>query len=264
MRTPSVIVVANHKGGVGKTTSAVCLAHTLADLGHATLLIDCDPQNNTSQCFPTQAQAVADDMTLCAVLKGEVPNSSAMQCVRENLYLLGSTPELSRLEKVLGAEDTHPFWLAEQLSDPLIQAGIAYVVIDTPPSVNAMTVTALGAATDLFIPMRPEPFAFSGMEKLLATVARVQKHFNPRLRLKGVFLTRYATTYRGTVFADFTQALKELPGLTGQLMQTTIRENVRLVETQADTIRESIHTWAPGSNGSEDYKALTAEILTRI
>ncbi len=250
-----VIAIAQHKGGVGKTTSALGIGHSLVLLGHRVLLLDCDPQSNLSSTFANLQPA-----NLCMVLRGEATLADVVQPVTDRLSLIASRPELSPLERMVGADATHPNLLRRQLAG--LREAYDYVVIDTPPSMGPMTVMSLAAANYVLAPMRPDPFAFSGFYKLLDMLDAVRENFNADLELKGVFLTQYHPSYRGQVYHDFAAELARQPRVQGLLTKTSVRINAKLVEAVA--LKMSIHAHAPDSNSAQDYLALTQELLTRI
>lgn len=250
-----IIAIAQHKGGVGKTTSALGIGHSLILLGHRVLLVDCDPQSNLTSTF-TGVQ----EPNLCMVLRGEATLADVVQPVGVGLSLIASRPELSPLERMIGADATHPNLLRRQLAG--LRDQFDYVIVDTPPSMGPMTVMSLSAAHYVLAPMRPDPFAFAGFYKLLDMLEAVRENFNPALELKGVFLTQYHPSYRGQVYHDFAKELAQQPRVRGLLTNTSIRINAKLVEAVA--LKKSIHVHAPESNSAQDYLALTQEILTRI
>lgn len=250
-----IIAIAQHKGGVGKTTSALGIGHSLVLLGHRVLLVDCDPQSNLSSTFPDlQAN------NLCMVLRGEATLTDVVQPIGERLSLIASRPELSPLERMIGADATHPNLLRRQLA--ALRPHFDYMVLDTPPSMGPMTVMSMVAADYVVAPMRPDPFAFAGFYKLLDMLDAVRDNFNPALELKGVFLTQYHPNYRGQVYHDFAAELAQQARVQGLLMNTSIRINAKLVEAVA--LKIGIHTHAPESNSAQDYLALTRELLTRF
>jgi len=250
-----VIAIAQHKGGVGKTTSALGIGHSLVLLGYRVLLVDCDPQSNLTSTF-----ANVQAPNLCMVLRGEATLAEVVQPVGDKLSLIASRPELSPLERMIGADATHPNLLRRQLAG--LEGQYDYVIIDTPPSMGPMTVMSLTAAHYVLAPMRPDPFAFAGFYKLLDMLEAVRDNFNPALELKGVFLTQYHPSYRGQVYHDFAAELAQQPRVKGLLTDTSIRINAKLVEAVA--LKKSIHAHAPESNSAHDYLALTQELLTRI
>jgi len=250
-----VIAVAQHKGGVGKTTSALGIGHSLVLLGHRVLLLDCDPQSNLTSTFANLQPA-----NLCMVLRGEATLAEVVQPVGPRLSLIAARPELSPLERMVGADATHPNLLRRQLAP--LQADYDYLIIDTPPAMGPMTVMSLVAAHYVVAPMRPDPFAFSGFYKLLDMLDAVRDNFNPVLTLTAVFLTQYHSSYRGQVYHDFATELSRQPRVQGLLTSTSIRTNAKLVEAVA--LKVGIHAHAPDSNSAKDYLALTEEILTRL
>lgn len=149
--------------------------------------------------------------------------------------------------------------MREQLAE--VQ-GVDYVIIDTPPSLAALTVASLVASDAVYIPLHPEFFGNEGMTALIDMCRRLQKNFNPKLRVGGVFFTEYSSTYRRALHHQVVQQLREDEVLGPLVLQTTIRENVALPESQS--MRQSIHSWAPQSNGAADYKQLTQEILSKL
>jgi chromosome partitioning protein len=250
-----IVTFANNKGGVGKTTSALSVAHTLADMGHQVLLLDCDPQANASKTFDMPAGTPH----IGEVLSEQIQLSQALARVSPTLQLVRAERSLAQQEKIFGTQPDYVFFLREQLAT---LKGIDYVVIDTPPSLAALTVASLVASEAVYIPLHPEFFGNEGMTALLDMCARLQKNFNPKLRIGGIFFTEYAPTYRRALHHQVVQQLKDDPTLGQLIMKATIRENVALPESQS--MRQSIHSWAPQSNGSSDYKQLTEEILSTL
>jgi chromosome partitioning protein len=251
-----VLSFANNKGGVGKTTSALAVAHTLHTQGVPVLLIDADPQANASKTFPVSPEAAALG-GLGSVLEGRLSLSQAVEQPEPNFWLLRATSELARQEKVLGSQPDYVFALREMLSEGF-DLPVQVVIIDTPPNLGPLTVAALVASQHVFIPLKPEFFANEGMTALQAMVGRLRKSFAPALRVSGIFFTEYARTYRRALHHQVVASIERDPQLTGLVMQTTIRENVALPESQS--MGQSIHAWAPTSNGANDYQTLTDEI----
>lgn len=250
-----IITFANNKGGVGKTTSALSVAHTLANTGFQVVLLDCDPQANASKTF----EVPADTPHIGEVLGERIQLSQALFRVSATLQLVRAERTLAQQEKIFGTQPDYVFFLREQLAT---LNAVDYVIIDTPPSLAALTVASLVASEAVYIPLHPEFFGNEGMTALLDMCARLQKNFNPKLRIGGIFFTEYAPTYRRALHHQVVQQLKEDPILGPLIMQTTIRENVALPESQS--MRQSIHAWAPQSNGSADYKQLTEEIISTL
>jgi chromosome partitioning protein len=234
-----ILSFANNKGGVGKTTSALAVAHTLHAQGLGVLLIDADPQANASKTFPISTGDPS--VGLGSVLEGRLPMMQALEQPAPKLWLLRATTDLARQEKVLGSQPDYVFVMREMLSEGFTLP-VQVVIIDTPPNLGPLTVAALVASQHVFIPLKPEFFANEGMTALLGMVSRLRKSFAPALKVSGIFFTEYARSYQ----------------LVGLVMRTTIRENVALPESQS--MGQSIHTWAPASNGAGDYRDLTNEI----
>lgn len=250
-----ILTFANNKGGVGKTTSSLCVAHTLAEQGFQVALLDCDPQANASKTF-----SIPDGVPhLGQVLEEKITLAQALHRISENLQVVRAERTLAQQEKVFGTQPDYVFFLREQLAG--IQ-GVDYVIIDTPPSLAALTVTSLVASDAVYIPLHPEFFGNEGMTALIDMCTRLQKNFNPKLRIGGIFFTEYSRTYRRALHHQVVQQLQQDATLGPLIMQTTIRENVALPESQS--MRQSIHGWAPQSNGAADYRQLTQEILGHL
>ncbi|WP_201987218.1 ParA family protein [Hymenobacter rubidus] len=250
-----ILSFANNKGGVGKTTSALCVAHALGEQGFQVALLDCDPQANASKTFkvPTGRHHIGE------VLEEKVSLAEALYRVGPNLQLVRAERSLAQQEKVFGTQPDYIFFLRDQLAGV---KDVDYVVIDTPPSLAALTVASLVASEAVFVPLHPEFFGNEGMTALLDMCSRLQKNFNPKLRVGGIFFTEYASSYRRALHHQVVQQLQDDPTLGPLVMQTTIRENVALPESQS--MQQSIFSWAPQSNGALDYKNLTSEILQKL
>jgi chromosome partitioning protein len=250
-----ILSFANNKGGVGKTTSALSVAHALAEQGFQVVLLDCDPQANATKTFalPTGTPHIGE------VLEEKRTLAQALYRVSPQLQLVRAERTLAQQEKVFGTQPDYIFFLRDQLA---LLAGVDYVIIDTPPSLAALTVASLVASDAVFVPLHPEYFGNEGMTALLDMCSRLQKNFNPRLRVGGIFFTEYAPTYRRALHHQVVQQLRNDATLGPLVMETTIRENVALPESQS--MRQSIYAWAPQSNGATDYRNLTAEILRKM
>lgn len=256
MMTMHIISFANHKGGVGKTTSTLNVAQTLARSGKRVLLLDCDAQCNLTMSFPQTTTTT----NLGQVLQNEKTLAEVMHPVAPNLWLVNSTPHLHYLEKVIAAQFGYELLLKEALVP--LDSQFDFCLLDTPPSLSALTYAALVASQHVFIPSQPEYYGFEGLTTLLDACSRVQKHFNAGLRVGGIFFTKYSPTYRRKLHHDIVRLMKQNATLGQLVMATSIRENVSLAEAQIQ--KESVHEWAPDSNGAKDYEALTTEILTLL
>lgn len=251
----TIIAVANQKGGVGKTTTAINLAAAFAQRGKRTLLVDTDPQANCSISFlnPDDIQESIYDvlsdhrLPLDALVR---PTSAP------NLSLVPSRISLAKLEQVLVGQFDAPFRLKDALAS--IRANFDYIVIDTPPALGILTVNAFVAATHLLVPIQAAYFALEGTDDLLETLERVRARPNPDLQLLGVVITMYDP--RTNIAKDSFNHIKQVFG--DKLLRTQISRSVRLEESPA--YKESILTFAPKSPGAQEYLKLSREVLERV
>ncbi|MFZ5830673.1 MAG: ParA family protein [Planctomycetota bacterium] len=254
------IAVMNQKGGVGKTTTAVNLSAALARLGSRVCLLDLDPQAHASLHLGLDPQP--GKPSIYEVLCGKAGLADVRVQLDENLFVVGSSLDLAAAEIELAAETGREMILREKLRD---DEQFDYLLVDCPPSLGILTVNALAAVEEVFIPLQPHFLALHGLSKLLETIERVQARLNDRLHLSGVALcmydagTRLAVEVGNDVEAFFQSAERRSPAWAGaRVLRTRIRRNIRLAE--APSFGQSIFAYAPTSNGAEDYLALAAEI----
>ena len=251
----AIITIANQKGGVGKTTTAINLSAAIANKGRKTLLIDLDPQANSTIAFFDMAEVTTSMFDVLG--DARTPMANAVKPTKDpNLFVGGGRLALAKLETVLAGQFDAPYRLKDALA-PLLKE-YDYIVLDTPPSLGILTVNALVASTHLLVPIQAAYFAIEGTDDLLETYERIRARPNPQLKMLGVVITLFDK--RTNISRDTHGQIRSVFGEV--LFKTKISKNVRLEESPA--YKETILTFAPKSPGAVEYKKLAAEVVQRV
>lgn len=250
-----VIAIANQKGGVGKTTTAINLAAAFARRGQNVLLIDLDPQSNTSITFLDLLTVEYTAYEFLMDSGGDWEKSIHKTSV-EGLDLIPARISLAKLESKLVGDFDAPFRLKDRLE--ALRSKYQVILIDTPPTLGLITVNALVAATHVLIPIQSSYFALEGTDDLLETIERVKARPNPNLQVLGVLVTLHDK--RTTLAREVHEQIRRVFG--AKLFDTVITRSVRLEESPA--YKESIFTFAPHSSGATEYSQLCEEVISRV
>ena len=250
-----IIAIANQKGGVGKTTTAINLAACLAEAGKKILLIDCDPQGNATSGLGIDKDHLEN--SIYEVLLDECGIRQAMQAVDgvENLTVLPSNINLAGAEVELLEVEDKEYILSNTVD--YIRDDYDYILIDCPPSLNILTVNAMTTADSVLVPIQCEYYALEGISQLIHTVELVQERLNPELTIDGVVFTMYDA--RTNLSADVVASVRE--NLNTKVYNTIIPRNVRLAEAPSHGL--PIHLYDSRSSGAESYRNLAREVIER-
>jgi chromosome partitioning protein len=251
MRT---IAIVNQKGGVGKTTTTVNLAAALADAGRKVLIIDLDPQHSASTWYKAIRQG-RGAFDIFNDPKADLP-SLVMDTAVEGVSILPSSPLMYNVERALAGEPGAEHSLKMKLKQ-LPVGRFDYLLIDCPPSLGLLTVNALTAVDEVFVPVEAHVLGLHGLDKLVQTVSIVKERLNPAIGITGIVACRVKaqTRHAQEVMADIRGRFPN------EFFQTMIRENVRLTECPSQGV--PITTYAPTSNGAEDYRKLAQEVIAQ-
>ena len=254
-RRPRCIAIANQKGGVGKTTTAINLGAALAAEGQRVLIIDLDPQGNASTGLGIDADQ-RNFTTYDLLIEGMALREIVLPTSVDRLWIAPSTTDLSSADVELVANENRVFLLKDALS-PAVMGGFDIVLMDCPPSLNLLTVNAMVAADAVLVPLQSEFFALEGLSQLMLTIREVRQSANPKLRIEGVVLTMYDG--RNNLCRQVEDDARE--NLGNLVYSTRIPRNVRLSE--APSYAMPILQYDPTSKGSEAYMDLAREVLNR-
>ncbi len=250
-----IITIANQKGGVGKTTTAINLSAGLTLFENRVLLVDLDPQGNTTSTFLD-----IDDERPSAFelfLKENIDLSSLTYPTgRESMHILPSSIKLAKVERMLSQDPEAPIRIRdkiEKLSDEF-----DFIIFDTPPSLGLLTINALSVSDYVLMTITASPWALDGVQDFLDTIDAVKEVFNPSLKILGAVVTIFDS--RTKISKDVYDAAKEIFG--NLLFNTTISRNVRLEESPA--YKKDIFSYAPSSRGAFNYRSFVKEVLDRV
>lgn len=249
-----IIAIANHKGGVGKTTTTASLGSILSRAGLRVLLLDLDAQCNLTDTFIGDDDERRDTIyTLFTERRAVIPIR-----VTETLDIIPANLDMSALDIMVGGQFEKELILSDVLSEMHVKEHYDIVLLDCPPSLGLVTVNALVAANEVFVPITPEYYPLKGLVKLEEICARVAGRLNPGIGITGVIITRYNPTKR--LMATIDEKLREKFG--DKVFGSRIRENIRLAECPMS--KRDITQYAPGSNGAKDYVELAKEIIAKL
>lgn len=250
-----IIALANQKGGVGKTTTAINVSAGLAAQGFKTLLVDLDPQGNATKTFFPLPEQIEQSLTDVLVGDKRIPLTDALYDTHiPGLNLAPATISLARLDQHLQIPDQ--FRLKDAL-DTIIGV-FDFVIIDCPPALSTMLNQAINASHYILVPVGAEFFPLQGVVDLIDTISVTKKYTNPNLVVLGYFSTQFDT--RNAISGQAHAKLQEMFG--DKVFETIIRRNSKLIYAPAHV--QTIYEFAPKSTGAEDYSDLTAELLERL
>ena len=253
-----IITIANQKGGIGKTTTAVSLASILESLGHHTLLIDTDVQCNSTDTYQAKTDGVA---TLYDVILEEDPPTHISEAIQHTEYgdIVAGDKGLREADTKLTSADA--FCKLREAIEDLPENVYEYVIIDTNPNINVMLNNALVAATDVIVPFSADRYAMQGLGELTDSIAKVKKYLNPGLKIDGLLLVKFDE--RGILNRDVKEALVSVVEQIGtRVFDTYIRYSVKCREAQA--YRMPLIRYAPRSTTHEDYVKFVKEFLGEV
>ena len=251
----AILTIANQKGGVGKTTTAINLAAAISLRKKKTLLIDLDPQANASISFFDSADIQGSMFDVLGDHRAEM--ASVIKPTKDPMLSVAPARlALAKLEQQLAGQFDAPFKLKDALA-PVVK-DYDFIVIDTPPALGIITVNAMVASTHLLVPIQAAYFAIEGTDDLLETYERIRARPNPALKVLGVLITLFDK--RTNISRDTHEQIRSVFG--SVLFKTRIGKNVRLEESPA--YKETVMTFAPKSPGAKEYGKLALEVIQRV
>ncbi len=249
-----IITVANQKGGVGKTTTAINLAAGLARKGKRTLITDIDPQCNATSLFFDPEETENSILPLFTENNFDI-KTIIKETKVPNLFAIPSTIHLAKVERILSGEIDAPLKLRKRMDS--IMNIFDFIIIDTPPSLGLLTVNALIASDYVLIPITPSPWAMEGVQDFLDTFKSVKEAFNEKISILGVIITMFDP--RTVLAKDAVIQIRTI--FEGLVFDEMIHRNIRLEESPA--YGEDIFSFAPDSSGAHSYKKIVEEVLKR-
>ena len=254
---PRIIAVANQKGGVGKTTTAINLAAALAEQGQKVLVVDLDPQGNASTGLGIDPEDRG--LTTYDLLVENAPLEDVIHgCETEGLSIIPATTDLSSADIALQSNPNRSTLLRTALRSTFAELGQwEYILIDCPPSLNLLTVNAMVAADSVLVPLQSEFFALEGLSQLMLTIREVRQAANPELRIEGIVLTMFDR--RNNLSQQVEQDARE--NLGDMVFQTRIPRNVRVSEAPSYAL--PVLSYDPSSQGAQAYRALGRELMEK-
>ncbi|MEG0805975.1 MAG: AAA family ATPase [Lachnospiraceae bacterium] len=250
-----IIAIANQKGGVGKTTTAINLSSCLAEAGKKVLVIDLDPQGNTTSGLGMNKNEI--EKTIYELILGESTVKESMHdtCI-PNLFILPSNVNLAGAEIELLEIAEKEYLLKAEID--YVQDDFDYVIIDCPPSLNMLTINAMTTANTVLVPIQCEYYALEGLSQLMHTIQLVQTRLNPKLEMEGVVFTMYDS--RTNLSGEVVENVRN--NYDAKIYNTIIPRNIRLAEAPSHGL--PINVYDPKSTGAESYRKLAKEVIERV
>lgn len=250
-----IISVANQKGGVGKTTTAINLAAALAEAGKKVLIIDMDPQGNTTSGLGVDKDALEKSVYDLLINSLNIKECMIQERLFPTLSIIGSNVNLSGAEIDLIGIDRKEFILKDALAQ--VKEEYDFIIIDCPPSLNMLTVNALSASDSVLVPIQCEYYALEGLSQLMHTINLVKTRLNSNLEIEGIVFTMFDS--RTNLSLQVVENVKD--NLNQRIYKTIIPRNVRLAEAPSHGL--PINLYDPRSTGAEAYKNLAIEVINR-